>query len=120
MNLGQSSVTTNPLPAHSTHAVPLPAGGIHFIDFDGTDDFIHMMSWDDHAPEPIMLVENSEVDGFILSTQLPAPFSLILDVSPFQLSYSHDLVAGHDVSKAFVMMPEDIVGFDDQDAHIVT
>ena len=82
--------TTNPLPAHSTHAVPPPAGGIHFIDFDGTDDFMHMMSWDDHAPEPIMLVEDSEVDGFVSSTQLHAPFSLIPDVPPFQLSYSHD------------------------------
>ena len=56
VNLGQPSVTTNPLPTHSTHAVPPPAGGIHFIGFDGTDDFIHMMSCDDHAPEPIMLV----------------------------------------------------------------
>ena len=120
VNLGQSSVTTNPLPAHSTHAVPPPAGGIHFIDFDGTDDFIHMMSWDDHAPELIMLVENSEVDGFVLSTQLPAPFSLIPDVPPFQLSYSHDLVAGHDVPTAFVLMPEDTVGFDDRDVHRVT
>ena len=120
MNLGQPSVTTNPLPAHSTHAVPPPTGGIHFIDFDGTDDFIHMMSCDDHAPEPIILVENSEVDGFVLSTQLPAPFSLILDVPLFQLSYSHDLFAGHDVPTAFVLMPEDTVGFDDRDVHIVT
>ena len=83
VNLGQPSITTNPLPSHSTHAVPPSAGGIHFIDFDDTDDFIHMMSWDDHAPEPIMLVEDSEVDGFVLSTQLPAPFSLIPDVPPF-------------------------------------
>ena len=120
MNLGQPSVTTNPLPAHSTHAVPPPAGGIHIIDFDGTDDFIHMMSWDDHAPEPIMLVEDSEVDGFVLSTQLPAPFSLIPDVPLFQLSYYHDLVAGHDVPTTFVLMPEDTVGFDDRDVHIVT
>ena len=71
VNLGQPSVTTNPFPAHSTHAVPPPAGGIQFIDFDGTDDFIRMMSWDDHAPEPIMLVEDSEVDGFVLSTVTP-------------------------------------------------
>ena len=100
--------------------MPPPAGGIHFIDFDGTDDFIHMMSWDDHALEPIMLVEDSEVDGFVLSTQLPAPFSPIPDVPPFQLSYSHDLVAGHDVPTAFVLMPEDTVRFDDRDVHIVT
>ena len=120
VNLGQLSVTTNPLPAHSTHAVPPPARGIHFIDFDGTDDFIHMMSWDDHALEPIMLVEDSEVDGFVLSTQLPVPFSRIPDAPPFQLSYSHDLVVGHDVPTAFVLMLDDTIGFDDRDVHIVT
>ncbi|KAL6325955.1 hypothetical protein AAG906_038446 [Vitis piasezkii] len=32
VNLGQPSVTTNPLPAHSTHAATTP-GGIHHIDF---------------------------------------------------------------------------------------
>ena len=67
-----------------------------------------------------MLVENSEVDGFVLSTQLLAPFSLIPDVPPFQLSYSHDLVVGRDAPPAFVLMPEDTVGFDDRDVHIVT
>ena len=51
---------------------------------------------------------------------MPAPFSLIPDVPPFQLSYSHDLVARHDVPTAFVLMPEDTVGFDDRDVHIVT
>ena len=56
---------------------------------------------------------------FFFSTQLPAPFSLIPDVPPFQLSYSHDLVAEHDVPTAFVLFPEDTVGFDDQDVHIV-
>ncbi|RVX12634.1 hypothetical protein CK203_011532 [Vitis vinifera] len=32
VHLGQPSVTTNPLPTHTTHAVPPPAGGIHFLD----------------------------------------------------------------------------------------
>ncbi|RVX01338.1 hypothetical protein CK203_031313 [Vitis vinifera] len=30
---GQLNVTTNPLPAHTTHVVPPPADGIHFLDF---------------------------------------------------------------------------------------
>ena len=51
---------------------------------------------------------------------MPTPFSLIPDVPPFQLSYSHDLVAGHDVPTAFVLMLEDTVGYDDRDVHIVT
>ncbi|RVW86753.1 hypothetical protein CK203_042826 [Vitis vinifera] len=33
VHLGQPSVTTNPLPAHTTHAVPPPADGIHFLEF---------------------------------------------------------------------------------------
>ncbi|KAL6311168.1 hypothetical protein AAG906_000911 [Vitis piasezkii] len=41
--LGMPSVTTNPLLTHSTHPIPPPIGGVHFIDLD-QDDFIHMMS----------------------------------------------------------------------------
>ncbi|KAL6325697.1 hypothetical protein AAG906_023581 [Vitis piasezkii] len=33
VNLGQPSVTTNPLPAHTTHSVPPPTGGIYHMDF---------------------------------------------------------------------------------------
>ncbi|KAL6340112.1 hypothetical protein AAG906_038947 [Vitis piasezkii] len=47
VHLGQPSVTTNPLPTHTTHAVPPPADGIHFLDFDEIDDHVHMLSWDD-------------------------------------------------------------------------
>ncbi|RVW74439.1 hypothetical protein CK203_058149 [Vitis vinifera] len=54
VNLGQPSVTTNPLPTHSTHAVPAPPGDIHHIDFV-EDDSIHMLSWDDGFLEPIVL-----------------------------------------------------------------
>ena len=43
-----------PLPAHTTHVVPPPVDGIHFLDFDEIDDHIHMLSDDDSEPEPIM------------------------------------------------------------------
>ena len=33
VNLGQPSVTKNPLPAHTTHLVPPPTSGIHHMDF---------------------------------------------------------------------------------------
>ena len=62
VNLGQPSVTINPLPAHSTHAVPPFSGDIHHIDFIG-DDSVHMLSWDDGLPEPIVLHNSYEVDG---------------------------------------------------------
>ncbi|RVW89758.1 hypothetical protein CK203_047208 [Vitis vinifera] len=55
VHLGQPSVTQNPLPAHTTHAVPPPNRGIHFLDFADSDDHVCMMSWDDMDPEPIEL-----------------------------------------------------------------
>ena len=61
VNLGQPSVTTNPLPAHSTHVVPPPLGGIHHIDFV-KDDNIHMMTWDDGLTEQIVLDDGYEVN----------------------------------------------------------
>ena len=74
VNLGQPCVTTNPLPAHSTHAVPPPSGGIHHIDFV-EDDSAHMMSWDDELAKLIVLDDGYEVD--IVGSQTSTPFSLI-------------------------------------------
>ena len=44
VHLGKPSVTTNPLPAHTTHAVPSPTEGIHSIDLAKLDDHVHMLS----------------------------------------------------------------------------
>ena len=65
VHLGKPSVTTNPLLTHTTHAVPPPSGDIHFIDFTKPNDRIHMLSWDDYEPEPIVVDESYEVDGVI-------------------------------------------------------
>ena len=65
VNLGQPSVTINPLLAHSTHAVSPSSGDIHHIDLIG-DDSIHMLSWDDRLPKPIVLHDSSEVSGVSL------------------------------------------------------
>nr|CAN60418.1 hypothetical protein VITISV_012200 [Vitis vinifera] len=62
VNLGQPSVTTNPLPAHSTHAAPPSPGDIHHMDLI-EDDNIHMLSWDDGLPELIVLHDSYEIDG---------------------------------------------------------
>ncbi|RVW60990.1 Retrovirus-related Pol polyprotein from transposon 17.6 [Vitis vinifera] len=86
VNLGQPSVTTNPLPAHSTHAVHPSSGDIHHMDLI-EDDSIHMLSWDDGLPEPIVLHDSYEIDGVSLVPQTPAPFSLIPDEAPFQLTH---------------------------------
>ena len=34
--------------------VPPQTGGIHSINFAKSDDHIHMLSWDDQGPEPIV------------------------------------------------------------------
>ncbi|RVW69088.1 hypothetical protein CK203_063712 [Vitis vinifera] len=84
VHLGQPSVTTNPLPTHTTHAVPPPAGGIHFLDFDETDDHVHMLSWDDPDPEPIMPAGIYETSGVTLEPQMPAPFRLVPEAASVQ------------------------------------
>ncbi|RVW76932.1 hypothetical protein CK203_051537 [Vitis vinifera] len=73
VHLGQPSVTTNPLPAHTTHAVPPPADDIHFLEFDEIDDHIHMLSDDDSDPEPIMPDVIYETSGVTLGPRMPAP-----------------------------------------------
>ncbi|XP_034677824.1 uncharacterized protein LOC117908338 [Vitis riparia] len=93
VNLRQPSVTTNPLPAHSIHAVPPSPGDIHHIDLI-EDDIIHMLSWDDGLPEPIVLHDSYEVDGVSLGPQAPTPFSLIPDEAPFQLTHPTPLIIG--------------------------
>ncbi|RVW80032.1 hypothetical protein CK203_055825 [Vitis vinifera] len=69
VNLGQPSVTTNPLPAYSTHAVPPSPRDIHLVDLI-EDDNIHMLSWDDGLPKPIVLHDSSE-DTFVPFTLWP-------------------------------------------------
>ncbi|KAL6340037.1 hypothetical protein AAG906_038872 [Vitis piasezkii] len=79
VHLGQLSVTNNPLPAHTSHAVSSPTGGIHFMDFTQPDDGIHLLSWDNYDPKPIEVDESYKVDGVILKPQASAPFTLVPD-----------------------------------------
>ncbi|RVW66350.1 hypothetical protein CK203_065241 [Vitis vinifera] len=90
VHLGQASVTTNPLPAHTTHAVPPPADGIHFLEFDVIDDHIHMLSDDDSDLEPIM-PDAATVEPLILPHySVWTPFILIPDVEGVQTPYVDD------------------------------
>ena len=86
VHLGQPSVTTNPLLAHTSHAVLSPVDNIHFMDFTEPDDRIHMLSWDDFEPEPVVVDESYEVDGVISNPQASAPFKLVPDTPPVQLT----------------------------------
>ncbi|RVW66336.1 Transposon Ty3-I Gag-Pol polyprotein [Vitis vinifera] len=105
--LGAAKCDTNPLPAHSTHAVHPSSGDIHHMDLI-EDDSIHMLSWDDGLPEPIVLHDSYEIDGVSLVPQTPAPFSLIPDEAPFQLTHPTPLVIGcQDTFVPFTLWPED-------------
>ncbi|RVW32710.1 Transposon Ty3-I Gag-Pol polyprotein [Vitis vinifera] len=84
VHLGQPSVTTNPLLAHTTQAVPPPADGIHFLEFDVIDDHIHMLSDDDSDPEPIMPDVIYETSGVTLGPRMPAPFRLVPEAASVQ------------------------------------
>ena len=63
VQLGQPSISSNPLPTYSTHAVPPSVGGIHSIDFVESEDCIHMLSWDDQRSKPISFDDGYGDDG---------------------------------------------------------
>ncbi|RVW60154.1 Transposon Ty3-I Gag-Pol polyprotein [Vitis vinifera] len=95
VHLGQPSVTTNPLPAHTTHAVPPPADDIHFLEFDEIDDHIHMLSDDDSDPEPIMPDVIYETSGVTLGPRMPAPFRLVPEAASVQAATVEPLILPH-------------------------
>ncbi|RVW71161.1 hypothetical protein CK203_059830 [Vitis vinifera] len=77
VHLGQPSVTTNLLLAHTTHAVPPPTDSMHSIDFAELDDHIHMLSWDESKLEPIVSDEIYEIGKVILGPRMSTPFRLV-------------------------------------------
>ncbi|RVW64270.1 Retrovirus-related Pol polyprotein from transposon 17.6 [Vitis vinifera] len=108
VKLGQPSVTTNPLPAHTTHSMPPPTGGIHHMDFV-QDDVIHMLSWDDALPEMIVPDDGYEIVGATSNSSIPAPFSLIPDRAPLQLiPFTPSYVGHRDMFAPFILWPEDV------------
>ena len=56
------------------------------MDFTKPDDRIHMLSWDDHEPKPIVVDESYEVDGVISNSQASTPFRLVSNTPPLQLT----------------------------------
>uniref|UniRef100_F6HX33 Uncharacterized protein n=1 Tax=Vitis vinifera TaxID=29760 RepID=F6HX33_VITVI len=81
VHLGQLSVTQNPLPAHTAHAVPPPTDSMHSIDFAELDNHIHMLSWDEPEPEPIVSDEIHEIEWFNHYSSLIWFFKPLLEAS---------------------------------------
>ena len=95
VHLGQPSVTTNPLPAHTTRAVPPPVDGMHSIDFAELDDHIHMLSWDKSEPQPVVLDKIYEIGKVTLGPQMSTPFRPILEVALVQTATVEPLTFSH-------------------------
>ncbi|KAL6321911.1 hypothetical protein AAG906_035620 [Vitis piasezkii] len=104
VHLGHPSVTTNPLPAHTTHVVPPPTDSMHSIDFVEFDDHICMLSWDDSEPEPIVSDGICEMSGVTLGPRMPyrrpltfphysvqTPFVFLPDVDEVQAPHVDDV-----------------------------
>ncbi|RVX14745.1 hypothetical protein CK203_011900 [Vitis vinifera] len=107
VHLGQPSVTTNPLPAHTTHAVPPLADGIHSLEFDEIDDHIHMLSDDDPDPEPIMPDVIYEMSGVTLGPRTPAPFRLVPEAASVQAATVEPLILPrYSIQTSFVLVPD--------------
>ena len=106
VHLGQPHVTTNPLLAHTTHAVSLPGDDIHVLDFDEIDDHIYMLSDDDLDPEPIMPGVIYEMSGVTLGPRTPAPFQLVPEAASVQAATVEPLILPHySVRTPFILIP---------------
>nr|CAN64571.1 hypothetical protein VITISV_006052 [Vitis vinifera] len=107
VHLGQPSVTTNPLPSHTTHAVPPPADSMHSIDFAELDDQIHMMSWNESKLEPIVSDEIYEISRVTLGSRIPTPFRLVLEAASVQTTTVVPLtVSYYSAQTSFVLIPD--------------
>ncbi|RVW80565.1 hypothetical protein CK203_051271 [Vitis vinifera] len=63
VHLGHPSVTTNPLPTHTTHLVPPPTDSRHSIDFAELDDHIHMLNVDEVQTPFVDISQTPYVDN---------------------------------------------------------
>ena len=85
----------NPLPAHTTHAVPLPANSMHSIDFVEFDDHIRILSWDDSEAEPIVSDGICEMSRVTLGPRMLVHFRLVLKAALVQTTTVEPLTFPH-------------------------
>ena len=105
VHLGQLSVTQ--IPARTTHVVPPPDGGIHFLDFADSDDHIHMLSWNDIDPKPIELGDIYETSSMSLGPQVVTPFRLVPKVASVQMTIVEPPTSTrYSVQTSFVLVPD--------------
>ena len=107
VHLGQPSVTTNPLPARTTHTVPHSTDNMHSIDFAKLDDHIHMLSWDESELESIVSDEIYEIGRVSLGPRMFTPFRLIPETTSVQMAIVEPLTLPYYSAQApFILIPD--------------
>ena len=105
VHLGQSSVTTNLLPTHTTHAVPHSVDDTHSINFVELDDHIHMLSWNESQLEPIVSDGVYEIGRVVLGPRMFTLFRLVPKAASIQTIIVESLNFPHySVQTLFVLI----------------
>ena len=85
--------------------VPPPTDNMHSIDFAEFDDHIHMLSWDEPEPEPIVLDKIHEISKVTLGPWMSTPFRLTPEATSVQTTTVEPLTFPHySVRTSFVLI----------------
>ena len=80
---------------------------MHSIDFAELDDHIHMLSWDELEPEPIVSCKVYEIGRVILAPQMSTPFRLVPRVASVQMATVKPSIFPHyNVRTPFILIPD--------------
>ena len=80
---------------------------MHSINFVKFDDHIHMLSWDDSMPEPIVSDGICEMSGVTLRPRMLVHFRLVPEEASVQMTTFEPLTFPHySVQKPFVLIPD--------------
>ncbi|RVW79648.1 hypothetical protein CK203_065292 [Vitis vinifera] len=80
---------------------------MHSIDFAELDDHIHMLSWDESEPEPIVSYRIYEIGQVTLGPQMPTPFKLVHEAALVQTTTVEPLTFPYySVRTLFVLIPD--------------
>ena len=80
---------------------------MHSIDFVEFDDHIHMLSWDDSKPEPIVSDGIYEMSEVTLGPRMPVPFRLVPEAASVQMATIEPLTFTHySVQTSFILISD--------------
>ena len=87
--------------------VPSSTDRMHSIDFVKLGDHIHMLSWHESEPEPIVSDEIYEIGRVILGPWMSTPFRLVSEAASIQtITVVPSIFPHYSVQTPFVMIPD--------------